>query len=177
MSLWLQQDMFYVTVCVVAWNCPDVWRLRCSWWRCSIPPRAHAGWTPDDYSVAFLNITIIVVMKGGWDGKSSSQFLVVCSICSTRARVMWTFVLVCSCFRCLCSFLLSVSPFFCQLTLFCFRLVCYLVNKKWLTETFAPRIKSSVRESRKPLTTPSKPGCSHWEDCKNWIIVLVWWSQ
>ena len=48
------------------------------------------------------------------------------------------------------------------------RLVCYLVNKKWLTD--GPTVELGKRSPKRENTTPGsltgKPGCSHWEDGK-----------
>lgn len=48
-----------------------------------------------------------------------------------------------------------------------YRLVCYMVNKKWLAD--APGSPAQVKKSPKkanetPPATSAKPGCSHWID-------------
>lgn len=53
-----------------------------------------------------------------------------------------------------------------HLSAFC-RLVCYLVDKKWLTDEGEAVVvlKSPKREKKAALNASSaKPGCSHWED-------------
>ena len=49
------------------------------------------------------------------------------------------------------------------------RLVCYLVNKRWLTDAvkLAPGMKSPKRLNKTPSNFSAKPGCSHWEDGKH----------
>lgn len=66
--------------------------------------------------------------------------------------------------------------FFCQTSVHFFsRLVCYLVNKKWLTEALkvAPGMKSPKRENKAPSNVAATPGCSHWEDGKPWLLILL----
>lgn len=46
------------------------------------------------------------------------------------------------------------------------RLVCYLVNKKWLTpeSPIVIDVKSPKKIEEIPATVNATPGCSHWED-------------
>ncbi|KAJ7389314.1 hypothetical protein OS493_032168 [Desmophyllum pertusum] len=60
-----------------------------------------------------------------------------------------------------------------HLSEFC-RLVCYLVNKKWLTDALSGAsgslagMKSPMKADKTPSSTVNvKPGCSHWEDAQS----------
>ena len=55
----------------------------------------------------------------------------------------------------------------CDLVCFRFyRLVCYLVKKKWLVDTKGSpkQVKSPKRVDETPQFVSAKPGCSHWID-------------
>lgn len=48
-----------------------------------------------------------------------------------------------------------------------YRLVCYMVNKKWLADVpgSPAQVKKSLKKADEtPPATSAKPGCSHWID-------------
>ena len=63
-----------------------------------------------------------------------------------------------------------------------YRLVCYLVKRKWLTEaTEIANVSRGIRikdEPQKkadegPSIVDDKPGCSHWEEGELSLVILI----